>query len=288
MSATPIRQYDPDGTDQLFEFFGGPPVFEFTLRDAINAGCLVPYRYYLHVVEFDEVEMDHYEELTEQLASGRGFISLTMVRTVGLSPKVERLLRERRALVEQADSKLIALEQALRQMHPTSIQKTLIYTSAKPTVLGKPRQITVVNRLLQDLHITSHQYTADETGTSRSRGFLRRFGVGDYQVLTAMKVLDEGIDIPQTDTAFLMASSTVEREWVQRRGRILRNAPGKEFANLHDFLVLPPDTATSAGHSLLRSELRRASAFADLAVNEYDPDGPRTVIRNLESSIRTV
>ena len=287
LSATPIRQYDPDGTDQLFEFFGGKPVFEFTLRDAINAGCLVPYRYYLHPVEFDRVEMEHYEDLTEQLVRA-GFRITDDGQTVGLTPKVERLLRERRALVEQAGSKLIALEQAFRQMNPNSIRKTLIYTSAKPTALDKPRQITAVNRLLQDLHITSHQYTAEETGTSRSQGFLRRFGSGDYQVLTSMKVLDEGIDIPQTDTAFLMASSTVERELVQRRGRILRNTPGKEFANLHDFIVIPPDTSSPSGTSLLRSELRRASAFADLAENEYDPDGPRTVIRNLESSIRTV
>ena len=226
--------------------------------------------------------MERYEELTEQLARA-GFRITDDGRQLGSVPKVERLLRERRALVEQANSKVAALEQALRQMNPTSIQKTLIYTSAKPIALDKPRQITAVNRLLQELHITSHQYTAEETGTSRSQGFLRKFGAGDYQVLTAMKVLDEGIDIPQTDTAFLMASSTVEREWVQRRGRILRDAPGKEFANLHDFLVVPPDTASPAGKSLLRSELRRASAFADLAENEYDPDGPRTVIRNLES-----
>ena len=287
LSATPIRQYDPDGTDQLFDFFGGPPAFEFTLRDAISAGCLVPYRYFLHVVEFDRPEMDHYEDLTVELAQA-GFRVTDDGRTVGLTPRVERLLRERRALVEQADSKLGALEQALIQMNPNSIQKTLIYTSAKPTVLGKPRQITAVNRLLQDLRITSHQYTAEETGASGSQGFLRRFGAGDYQVLTSMKVLDEGIDIPQTDTAFLMASSTVEREWVQRRGRILRNAPGKEFANLHDFIVVPPDADSPSGISLLRSELRRASAFADLAENEFDPDGPRSLIRNLESSIRTV
>ena len=287
LSATPIRQYDPDGTDRLFDFFGGPPVFEFTLRDAISAGCLVPYRYYLHAVEFSSTEMEHYEDLSEQLAQA-GFHVTDDGRTVGLTPRVERLLRERRALVEQADSKLTALEQALRQMNPRKIQKTLIYTSAKPTVLDKRRQITLVNRLLQDLHVTSHQYTAEETGTSGSQGYLQRFASGDYQVLSAMKVLDEGIDIPQTDTAFLMASSTVEREWVQRRGRILRNAPGKLFANLHDFVVVPPDTDSPSGTSLLRSELRRASAFADLAENEYDPDGPRTTIRNLESSIRTV
>ena len=284
LSATPIRQFDPDGTHQLFDFFGGPPVFEFTLRDAINAGCLVPYRYFLHVVEFSNSEMDHYEDLTAQLAQA-GFRITDDGRTVGLTPRVEQLLRERRALVEQADSKLAALEHALRQMNPLSIRKTLVYTSAKPTVLDKPRQITVVNRLLQDLDIAAHQYTAEETGTSASQGILRKFGSGDYQVLTSMKVLDEGVDIPETDTAFLMASSTVEREWVQRRGRILRSAPGKDFANLHDFLVTPPDSESPSGASLLRSELRRATAFADLAENEYDPDGPRSVISPLESTV---
>ena len=287
LSATPIRQFDPDGTDQLFDFFGGPPVFVFTLRDAIRSGCLVPYRYYPHIVELSIYEMEHYEDLSEQLARA-GFRVDDHGRTVGLSPKVERLLRDRRALVEQADSKLDALERALKQLNPNLIKKTLIYTSAKPTVLGKPRQITRVNRLLQELHVTSHQFTAAETGTSGSQLYLDSFGQGDYQVLTAMKVLDEGIDIPQTDTAFLLASSTVEREWVQRRGRILRNAPGKQFAHLHDFIAVGPDAASSAGASLLRSELRRASAFADLAENEFDPGGPSSIIRELESRIRTV
>ncbi len=288
LSATPIRQYDPDGTDRLFDFFGGPPVFEFSLGDAIRSGCLVPYEYHLHVIQFDVEEMDYYEELTAQLARA-GFRIADDGRTIGLSPTAERLLRKRRALVEQASAKVDALREVLEQMGPASVSKTLIYTSAKPTVPGKPRQITEVTRTLQALDIISHQYTAQETGLSESRSILDRFASGVYQVLTAMKVLDEGVDIPHVDTAFLIASSTVEREWVQRRGRILRNAPGKRVAHLHDFIVTPPVTATSSGsNSLLRSELRRASAFADLAENEFDPDGPNSVIRQLESTVRAV
>ena len=100
-----------------------------------------------------------------------------------------------------------------------------------------------------------------------------------------MKVLDEGVDIPQTDTAFLLASSTVRREWVQRRGRILRQAPNKNVAHLHDFLVMPPDIDTSIGQSLLKSELRRAAEFASIAENEFDSDGPNEVIRDLEAKV---
>lgn len=285
LSATPIRQYDPDGTDQLFDFFGGPPLFEFSLRDAIDAGCLVSYQYYLYEVKLESDEMEYYEDLTLQLVRA-GFSIDDDGRTVGLSDRVARLLRDRRALVEQADAKLRILESKLNCIGAETVTKTLIYTSAKPVVPGKVRQITAVNEILQRLKIISHQYTAEETGTSQSRKILDRFGTGDYQVLTSMKVLDEGVDIPQTDTAFLLASSTVEREWVQRRGRILRHAPGKSFAHLHDFIVVPPDLNSPAARSLLKSELRRASAFADLAENEFDPDGPNSVIRELEERLR--
>ena len=287
LSATPIRQYDPDGTDQLFDFFGGPPLFDFSLGDAIETGCLVPYRYYLHEVKLESDEMEYYEDLTEQLVRA-GFRIDDDGRTVGLSDRVARLLRDRRALVEQADAKLRVLEHKLKCISAESVTKTLIYTSAKPVVPGKVRQITAVNEILQRLNIISHQYTAEETGTSQSRKILDRFGTGDYQVLTSMKVLDEGVDIPQTDTAFLLASSTVEREWVQRRGRILRHAPGKSFAHLHDFIVVPPSLDSPAARSLLQSELRRASAFADLAENEYDPGGPNNVIQQLEATLWTV
>lgn len=284
LSATPIRQYDPDGTDQLFDFFGGPPVFEFSLGDAIDAGCLVPYSYYLHVIEFDAVEMEHYEFLTEELVRA-GFRIDDDGVTVALNPKVERLLRERRGLIEQADAKLPALKAELRRMGTDAVTRTLIYTSAKPTVLEKPKQITAVNAVLESLHIISHQYTSRETGTSGSTNILERFRSGDYQVLTAMKVLDEGVDIPQTDTAFLLASSTVRREWVQRRGRILRQAPNKHIAHLHDFLVMPPDINTPIGQSLLKSELRRAAEFASIAENEFDSDGPNDLIRDLEARV---
>jgi superfamily II DNA or RNA helicase len=135
--------------------------------------------------------------------------------------------------------------------------------------------------LLSELGIVAHQYTSAETAQADARALLARFGAGDYQVLTAMKVLDEGIDIPQTDTAFLLASTTVRREWVQRRGRILRRAPGKTAARLHDFLVVPPDLSKH-GRAVLRSELRRAEEFASLAVNEWARHGPRSVISHYD------
>lgn len=285
LSATPIRQYDPDGTDKLFEFFGGSPVFEFTLEDGIKSGCLVPYNYQVHPVFLESDEMEYYIDLTEQLAR-TGFRIEDDGVTVGLTTKVESLLRNRRALIEQANAKLSALEMCLKSIGPALVTKTLIYTSAKSQVLDKPKQIIEVNFMLERLHIISHQFTSKETSTPEADKILNRFGTGEYQVLTAMKVLDEGVDIPQTDTAFLLASTTVQREWVQRRGRILRQISGKKMSYLHDFLVLPPDSNTKIGQSLVRSELKRVYEFTRLSENEYDEDGPNTVIRDIEKQFR--
>ncbi|HWA67419.1 MAG TPA: DEAD/DEAH box helicase family protein [Mycobacteriales bacterium] len=276
LSATPVRQYDPDGTDKLFDFFG-QPVFDFSLADAIAAGCLTRYRYFLHEVRLADDEMNKYTELCEELKAA-GFRLEDDGRTVVSNPKIERLLRERRAVLEQASGKIDQLELLLQEHGASNVQRTLIYTSAKPTILGSTRQIEEVNELLSRLGIISHQFTNAETSRADAKKLLDRFGQGDYQVLTAMKVLDEGIDIPQTDTAYLLASSTVYREWVQRRGRILRKAPGKEVATLHDFLVIPPDPGSDHGKAILRGELRRAEEFASLAVNEWSNDGPRQIL----------
>lgn len=282
LSATPVRQYDPDGTDQLFAFFG-PQVFEFSLDEAIAAGCLTPYEYHLHRVTLTEAEMDTYVELTEELRAC-GFMTDDDGRSLTANKKAERLLRERRAVLEQAEGK-IALLRGLLLNTPGGVKRTLIYCSAKPPRVTAERQIDSVNALLPELDIVSHQYTSEETTGPDARSILEKFGRGDYDVLTAMKVLDEGVDIPQTDTAYLMASSTVVREWVQRRGRILRQAEGKTAATLHDFLVLPPDPQTAEGRAILKGELRRAEEFASLALNEWKTGGPRSVIDDVERDL---
>lgn len=280
LSATPVRQYDPDGSDRLFAYFG-PPVFEFGLGDAINAGCLTPYEYYLHEVPMSDQEIDKWIEFTEELRKA-GFKIDDDGQSVVPTAKAERLLRKRRAVLEQAEAKIEVLRELLQMIGPTRVQRCLIYTSAKGQVFGYRRQIEQVNEMLSALGIVSHQFTSAETAYRDADHWLESFGRGDYQVLTAMKVLDEGIDIPQTDTAFLLASSAVQREWVQRRGRILRKYPGKTYARLHDFLVVPPDRESAEGLSILKSELRRAGEFARDAENEWDDGGPRAIISGFE------
>ncbi|MFI6645198.1 DEAD/DEAH box helicase family protein [Streptomyces sp. NPDC050504] len=283
LSATPSRQYDAEGTAGIFDYFG-PELFEFTLKDAIRAGCLSPYNYHLHEIALSEDEMAEYENLTRQLQR-KGFQKADDGKDSDLQAQIEHLLRRRRALLEHAEAKIPTLRQLLIRHGSRDVSKTLVYTSAKPPVLTSERQIDATNRMLDELRISFHQFTHRETARRGAGKYLEAFGRGEYQVLTAMEVLDEGIDIPQTDTAYLLASSTVRREWVQRRGRILRRSEGKEIANLHDFLVVPPTLGTKEGRSLLIGELTRAREFASAADNEYDSDGPRVVIDRHERTL---
>ena len=131
--------------------------------------------------------------------------------------------------------------------------------------------------LQNELRLTIHQLTAEETQDKRrASNLLDRFAAGDYHVITCMRVLDEGVDVPQVSDAYLLASNTVKRQWIQRRGRILRRCEtiGKKLAHLHDFIVIPPDPGDSGGRAILKSELDRAQEFAELAENAGSKGGP--------------
>ena len=278
LSATPIRQYDEQGTEIIFSFFG-PVVFQFTLEEAIGR-CLVEYDYYVHPVELTQDEMDKWYELTEKIKANAW-------RSEYEEPDeyLTKLLRDRRALLETAENKIDALETALMREDLRSLQHTLIYASDKA-----PEQLIAVNALLNAHDVVFHQLTYEETGNrEKTARIIKNFQEGTLGVLTAKRVLDEGINIPQIEKAFILASTTVERQWVQRRGRLLRTCSetGKTHSEIHDFVALPPDldNIDSDTRTLIRSELSRVQEFASLARNAGRDDGPLQVIDNL---VRTI
>jgi len=124
---------------------------------------------------------------------------------------------------------------------------------------------------LASLGLRCHEFVAGVSNNER-RELLEQFAEGYIQILVAIKCLDEGVDIPSTRTAFIMASSQNPREFIQRRGRILRTAPGKSNAEIHDFLVLPDVSAHIDGsfnHSLLMREMPRFAEFSSCAQDEF-------------------
>ena len=278
LSATPIRQYDEEGTDALFDFFG-PVVFRFTLEEAIGH-CLVEYDYYLHPSYLAESEMDAWFDLTRKIKQNSW-------RDENGKPDnyLAKLLRDRRILLENASSKVTALKMLLDKEGPENLKHTLIYTSDKG-----PDQLKDVNCLLRDRNILFHQLTKDETkNRAKTKRIINSFQDGEIQILTAKRVLDEGVNIPQICKAFVLASTTVERQWIQRRGRLLRTCStmGKTHSVIHDLLALPPEMEDGLdldARSLVRSELKRAQEFARLARNAGRADGPLTLIDKMVSA----
>ena len=272
LSATPIRQYDEEGTEALFGFFG-PVAYRFTLQEAIGR-CLVEYDYYVHAVYLTKIEMDEWFDLTRKIKQNTW-------RSEGGKPEeyLAKLLRDRRALLETASGKIATLDALLREEDTSSLRHTLVYTSDKG-----PNQLGDVNGLLRDRNILFHQLTADETASRyQTKQIIESFQEGEIQVLTAKRVLDEGVNIPQICRAFILASTTVERQWVQRRGRLLRTCRsiGKTHSVIHDLLALPlgmEEGLDPDARSLVRSELHRAQEFASLARNAGRPDGPLATI----------
>lgn len=278
LSATPIRQYDEKGTEALFGFFGDV-VFRFTLKEAIGR-CLVGYNYFVHPVELTHDEMDEWYNLTAKIKANAWRQSENKP-----DDYLAKLFRDRRALLETAENKIPALKSALAKEDLGALRHTLIYASDKG-----PQQLDQVNALLKAHGVLFHQLTHEETqNREKTAKIIKSFQDGVLRVLTAKRVLDEGINIPQICKAYILASTTVERQWVQRRGRLLRTCReiGKTHSEIHDFIALPPDLdkIDDEARSLIRSELLRVQEFASLAQNAGRPDGPLIVIDKLVHAI---
>ena len=279
LSATPIRQYDPDGTEHIFEFFG-PTVFEFGLDQAIGL-CLVPYDYYVHAATLDSEEVESFQELTASIINA---MARREDEDEAGDELLKRLLIKRRRIIETTKAKIPLLREVLEERNPRALEYALIYASAK-----NPEQFDEIGRILDELDIRWAPVTQD---TTKSPTILAEifdvFSNGGYQVLLAKKVLDEGVDIPSIREAFIVASSTVEREWIQRRGRVLRTDHAKNFAVVHDFLGLPPQGLMPARDEslggLVRRELGRALAFAEHSRNALGAEGVVTQVQDIRSA----
>ncbi|MDQ4145001.1 MAG: DNA phosphorothioation system restriction enzyme [Actinomycetota bacterium] len=276
LSATPERWFDDSGTQALFEYFG-EVVYELDLATAISIGALCRYDYYPHLVSFDPDEQEQYVELSRRIAQLMAG-SNSEGEERASNPTLDTLLIRRARLIAMARQKLQELAAVVRPLRRTT--HNLFYCGDGQVEQGADdetrRQLDAVVRLLgHDMEMSVNSYTA-ETFLDEREVLRRRFAAGDLQGLVAIRCLDEGVDIPETRCAFILASSTNPKQFIQRRGRILRRSEGKERAEIHDFLVIPPelgsDETFNVERRLVRRELERVVRFADLAEN-----GPRAM-----------
>ncbi|WP_017652016.1 DNA phosphorothioation system restriction enzyme [Fortiea contorta] len=270
LSATPERYFDDDGTQSLFDYFGPVLQPEFRLRDAIAQGALVHYLYHPVLVELTEAESIAYLKLTKRI--GRAL--LYQERENGdleNHEDLKPLLMQRARLIGTAQNKLTALRELMTTRHQTT--HTLFYCSdgsQEERQRSSSRQLQAVAKILGvELGLRISTYTA-QTPLNQREILRRQFESGELQGLVAIRCLDEGVDIPAIQTAVILASSGNPRQFIQRRGRVLRPHPGKERATIFDMIVLPPDldrNALEIERNLLKKELRRFVEFADLADN---------------------
>lgn len=272
LSATPERWFDVEGTDRLKKYFG--PILDprLGIREAIQLKALTPYRYYPILIELSDSEREEYLELSTRIARLFAVVGGD-IDDIGLSS----LLIRRARLVGTAVNKLVALRQLAIQKKDKSHMLFYCGDGSVESDVDDAirRQVDEVTRILgAEIGLRVAKYTA-ETETDERDTLREDLDAGRLQALVAIKCLDEGVDIPSVRTAVILASSTNPRQFVQRRGRVLRRFPGKEFAEIYDMIVVPPKEAcaSESERSLLRKELRRFAEFADTALNAGEARG---------------
>lgn len=273
LSATPSRWFDEEGSKVLEKYFGGS-VFKFTIQDALSwinpldgLTPLCPYTYNPIFVELDANELEDYEEITKKILK-----LLSYREDPDVANRLANLNYARADIVKEARNKLPALKRMLS--NTDNVRRSIIYCN-------NFEQMDAAQEILRDLGIRYRRFTGEEgtrplkkyNGYSERDWALRDFGNDDIEVLIAIKCLDEGVDIPSATTGYILASSGNPREFIQRRGRLLRRYPGKTMANVVDFVVRPSTSIENDldlkiyEKSIFQKELSRIEDFSQTASN---------------------
>ena len=246
LSATPIRPHDEEGTEFVLNYFGDI-VYELDLEQAIKLGILCEYEYYVYVVTLTDAENEEYQKLTKKI------VKLLRSGNDKVSGSINRLSIERSRIIKSASEKIAILDHII-QDHP--LNRGMIYCADID-------QADIVCHRLSQQGISVSRFTSKED--KQRTQILQKFSQGRLDALVAVKCLDEGVNIPAAQEAIILASDTSERQFIQRRGRILRKAPGKDKAILIDILVVPPIGDERA--KLITSEVKRIKHFTQTASN---------------------
>lgn len=289
LSATPERQFDEDGNKKLRKFFGAEEnyTYEYNMEEAIEKGVLCKYLYYPHIIELTDAEMENYIALSEKISKYFNIETNTFDKKDEI---LKRLLLARKRIIHKAENKLRVFKEIIEKRFEENgnLKYTLVYVPEgnKPDYFGNEDDFDLSD-VIEDDEEAEHLinvYTeavknVDEKTTVRKfvsgqkdrDEILGDFASGRLHVLTSMKCLDEGVDVPRSELAIFCSSTGNPRQFIQRRGRVLRTHPDKKRAELHDLVVVPKVSQVSNSYrmeqSLLKSELLRVNNFAMLSEN---------------------
>lgn len=281
LSATFERYGDAYGTSFLMNYFQKKCIV-FTLEEAIPE-FLTRYKYYPILVALEEEELREYHNLSREIAKNLKYDKKG--KAIGLNKTGEILAGKRAKLIAGAHAKISKLASLMKKyQHEKHI---LVYCGAtnvdeQDEEGNDLKQIQAITDVIgNQLNMDVAKFTAEESLKERKR-IREKFAYGkELQALVAIKCLDEGVNIPAIKTAFILASTKNPKEYIQRRGRVLRKFPGKEFAEIYDFVTIPRNLGEAYGltkeeikseQSLVKNELKRIMEFKSIAMNPKDSD----------------
>ncbi len=283
LSATPKRVYDLEGTGAMEHFFGDsePYTYAFSMERAIEEGVLCQYNYFPHLVVLTPSELEEYARISKKLMTLFDFKQGKFKE----SDLVEKLLLARKRVIHKASNKLETTRDILQQhyLERGDLKYTFVYVpEGLSTTDGEHwheniDELRLINQYSMAIgNINPKIVVGQFTGETKDRNeILRQFQQGDIHVLTSMKCLDEGVDLPRAELAIFCSSTGNPRQFIQRRGRVLRKHPEKHLAVIHDLVVVPDlsgqvnEETYNMERNLVKKELERVAHFAFMSINQH-------------------
>lgn len=276
LSATPKRIYDPEGTEAIDSFFNDKPpyTYAFTMERALKEERLTEYKYFPKIVELQEEELERYIEISKKLLRFFDFDKGEFKK----DPMVERLLLIRKNIIHKAHDKVNCFKNIVSDLEKqnklkyvfTYVPEGYVYDDLGDGERMLNHFMRAAIEIKPDLKINS--YTAEDEDL---KGILTGFSEGKIEMVFAMKMLDEGVDVPRAEVGIFCSSTGNPRQFIQRRGRLLRKHDDKAFATIYDMVVVPSLGETRPEYyamekNQVKAELRRVAYFSSLSMNFYD------------------
>jgi superfamily II DNA or RNA helicase len=277
LTATPERWFDEEGTLYIYKYFN-KVVFTFSLSQAIEQRFLAPYNYEIIQISLSDKEYQEYDDKTieytiikakiNQMKKGNQNVNKSEITR--FEKKLQNIAITRRQIIINAGQKICEFSKLIKKFRNQN--GILIYCS--------PQQFTIVGEILSSLGLIYRSLKYNNHKINERYKILKSFENGELPILVSMNILDEGINLPSISTAIFLSSSTNPKEFIQRRGRILRPAQNKNYAKIIDFVVINSSEREQANPScdkniypldrFMNSESNRVNEFIKDCMNKSD------------------
>ncbi|MGQ4876241.1 MAG: DEAD/DEAH box helicase family protein [Promethearchaeia archaeon] len=254
LSATPIRKFDDEGNSFINSYFSGI-VYEYSIEDAIKDGYLCPYRYYPIFYNLTKEELKEYNNLTKSIIIKKKELKKILDKNdkKNLKEEIDKLKISRKRIIKLAENKIPLLKKLLSDLKNDYLYYTIIYVEDH-------KQLKPVEQLLDELHIRYNKII-QSTKTNKRMQIIKDFEDKKIQIIIAEKIFDQGINIEALKKAIILSSTVNERQYIQRRGRLLRKYFNKEFAEIYDFVIIEKN---------ITGDIKRAKIFYSCCSNKKE------------------